>query len=60
MTSIVNMSNDFIIKILTLGDSCVGKTSIILRYTKTPFPKIALCITNILVQLNYVRYKLDI
>ena len=41
MTSIVNMSNDFIIKILTLGDSCVGKTSIILRYTKTPFPKIA-------------------
>ena len=39
MTSIVNMSNDFIIKILTLGDSCVGKTSIILRYTKTPFPK---------------------
>ena len=35
------MSTDFIIKILTLGDSCVGKTSIIYRYTKTPFPKIS-------------------
>ena len=35
------MSTNFIIKILILGDSCVGKTSIIYRYTKTPFPKIS-------------------
>lgn len=36
------MSTDYILKILTLGDTSVGKTSIILRYTKTPFPKKAL------------------
>lgn len=33
---------DFIVKILTLGDSSVGKTSLILRYTKVHFPKKAL------------------
>lgn len=33
---------DFIVKILTLGDTSVGKTSIILRYTKVHFPKKAL------------------
>ena len=33
---------DYIVKILTLGDTSVGKTSIILRYTKVQFPKKAL------------------
>ena len=33
---------DYIVKILTLGDTSGGKTSIILRYTKVQFPKKAL------------------
>ena len=36
------MSSDYIIKVLTLGDTAVGTTSIILRYTKSNFPKKAI------------------
>ena len=31
------MSDEYIIKILTLGDTSVGKTSIILRFTKEKY-----------------------
>ena len=33
------MSTEFSVKILTLGDTAVGKTSIVHRYMKTPLPK---------------------
>ena len=51
------MSTDFIMKILTLGDTAVGKTSIIHRYMETPLPKKSL--TTIGVDFRNKIIKID-
>ena len=49
------MINEYIVKILTLGDTTVGKTSIILRYTKEKFNNVFLATIGIDFQKKIVN-----
>ena len=46
---------DYVIKLLTLGDTSVGKTSILLQYTQGYFPKKALSTIGVDFRTKYVN-----